>query len=177
MTRSRHGSFLIPNASGASTAQLKRKKEAVRAKPMQANPMRRPRIKRRSPLAASVLPLASSRSHARVTGESYSRARAIRSPSLPRQHRKGKVVFPLVLVPILIGRNDLSSTNLLSKKWILKCWSLERWCWLGTRKLVLMCYSLDAADCYWSIGARDEERKLTWHRRKWDTASRPLKPA
>jgi hypothetical protein len=91
--------FLIPNASGASTAQPKRKMEAVRAKRLQANPTRRPRIKRRPPLAASVLPLALSRSHARVTGESYSRPRAIRSPSLPRQRRRGKAVFPLVLAP------------------------------------------------------------------------------
>jgi hypothetical protein len=103
--------FLIPNASGASTAQPKRKMEAVRVKRLQANPTRRPRIKRRPPLAASVLPLAC----LALTPASPERA----TPDLERSDHlrflgNAAEVKPsslLFLLPILIGRNDLSSTN------------------------------------------------------------------
>jgi hypothetical protein len=42
---------------------------------------------------------------------------------------------------------------------------------------MLMGYSLDVAACCWSVGGREGERKLTWRRREWDTARRPLEPA
>jgi hypothetical protein len=79
----------------------------TRSQRLQTSPTRRAHIKRFpcSPTLAVALPFVSSRSHARVTGALQKRAptaqgRAIRSPSRPRQRRRGIAVFPLALAQI-----------------------------------------------------------------------------